>query len=412
MINRKNIITMMVFFPGIALGCSESRRVSPHEDGGAIDRAKSDSDSGSRVDSDSESNRDPGKTSNVNSGLDAGTNLVSDIGTDSGFDTGIDSDKASGPVINAGALTSGELERLQRLGAGVGCGAVVVEQDVPLIERGLQSADPEAQEWSVLAIERLASCPDTFDAAVVETVFNGLLSVIKDKDPDLKEYAVRAIGSLAEETDLLTSRQATDSFEAALTLIEGDDFEDKRRGMNFLDDLMRILPADEKKASFDIMLGIFKEWLQSSATTWSEFTGTPEDRFQMSTTKALMRSCQYVEDEAQAISAYDALITALDSDRIALSAFSSVAFLAKLLPADQRAEAIDRVIAELANQRGWYSVTSGLYTPAHYANDALLILMPLLNDDEIVRALDALATQPSHPVFSETMELLNARLDE
>jgi hypothetical protein len=132
--------------------------------------------------------------------------------------------------------------------------------------------------------------------------------------------------------------------------------------------------------------------------------------------ETFLRSCRYVEDQAQATNAFSALTAAMDSGQLEISALPSIAGVARKLAEPERSQALDRVITALSNEASWYDRGSGVPRPANYANDALLVIEPGLTEVEIRRALAAIASQAAHPsygtVFASTVDLLNDRLAE
>ena len=303
---------------------------------------------------------------------------------------------------------------------GAGCYGGTQKVDLSLVERGFRSSDSEDQHWAYLAIEKLCYCTDLLDPAYIESVFPQLLDETTSEDKDASEFASRAIGALSREPDLLTPDQIAQAYEKAMLNLQSTNFEYRRRGVNLLHDLIHQLGSASRKEAIAWLLHSFEEWQQSNELEWNEYerelaaSGTTKQRFQHQAIQALLGNCEHIQNEAQALTAYDLLIVAFENQGLDFRVLPAIAGLVRILPSLQRQEAINLIVASVSDERSWYSVGSGIVRPANYASDALFFLAPVLDKDELQQALNAIESQEwseeEDQVFEKTRQALKERI--
>jgi hypothetical protein len=343
--------------------------------------------------------------------------------TDSGA---LDGGTSGGPQTNAGGaavptngstiLTGEERARLQALGSGVRVD--LRGEDFPLVEKALTASNLEDGQWACLAVEKLCStqgytgsdpefagaarlAQTRLNQAYVDLTFPRLLDAADAKNPDLAEFAFRAIGALARDTKLLTPDQVVRSCDKALAGLSSDDFEDRRRSVNLLGSLMRRLDFNNarEKQAIDQLLEIVEDWQRSYHQKWDEWQrelaarGTAKQRFQSQALQALLYNCRFIPDKAQAMRAYQFLMNGLANQTLDLQAVVGIAALASRLPAEQRRDAVQLAIRGVSDKRSWHDVGSGRVILSNYAADALSVLAPCLDKDEVQQALKAIDSQ-------------------
>jgi hypothetical protein len=334
-------------------------------------------------------------------------------------------------------LTEAERARLRELGSGVR--EDLQSHDFPLVESALTASRGKDRQWACLAIEKLcytrsytespaeltnaAGLAQTgLNPAYVGRCFPRLLEAVDAKDSDLAEFASRAIGALAENTELLTAEQVAQSCDKAVANLRSDDFDDRRRGVNLLGDLMRRLDpknAGEKQA-IDQLLEIGENWQRSNHLKWDEWEqelaarGTAQRRFQAMALKALLNNCSFIPDKAQTMRAYRFLTSGLADQTLDLRAVVGIAALASRLPAAERHNAVQLAIGGVSDRRFWHDVGSGVVILRNYSADALSCLAPCLDKDELQQALKAIDSQrwnrEESKVFQAAATALRERL--
>jgi hypothetical protein len=313
-------------------------------------------------------------------------------------------------------LDAAEAERIHSLGAGLGCD-LQPEQDLRLVRRGMRATDPDLRDWAYLAVEKMATCPGLLDGPFVDDVFPYFMAAMAGSDLEAAQYAIRGFGDLATFTNLLTRDQVDQAYALGVRLRAGSDVEARINGTNLLGSLIHTLDAEQMHDTFADLLSSFEKWRAS----YSGLLAYPSDADRQTASdyqaaKFFLYSCSYVQDAAQASDGFHALSTALASGRLDVTALPSVAGLVRLLAEPERGQAVDLVIAGLADPKGWYSLGSGIYIPANHAAAALEVVEPLLTQDEIRRAIAAMTTQSAHPdyaqVFGPAVERLRSRLPD
>ena len=229
-----------------------------------------------------------------------------------------------------------------------------------------------------------------------------LLDAASAKNADLAEFASRAIGGLAKYTNLLTTDQVAESCDKALAGLRSDDFDDRRRSVNLLGDLMRRLDVKNprEKQAIDQILEIAEDWQKSCHLKWDEWQrelatrGTAKQRFQAQALSALLYNCSSITDKAQAMRTYQFLMNGMANQTLDLRAVASVAALASRLPAAERNKVVQLAIEGVSEKRYWHDVGSGRTILSNYSADALTRLAPCLDKVELQQALKAIDSQP------------------
>jgi hypothetical protein len=300
------------------------------------------------------------------------------------------------------------------LGAGLGCD-LQPEQDLRLVSRGMRATDPELRDWAYLAVEKMSTCPGLLDGPFVDDVFPYFMAAMAGSDLEAAQYAIRGFGDLATFTNLLTRNQVDQAYALSVRLRAANDVEDRINGTSLLGSLLRNLDAAQMHDTFAEMLSAFEKWRASHPGPLAYPSGA--DRQTVSECQAamlLLQCCFYVQDAAQASDGFRALSSALADGQLDVTHLICVAGLVRLLVEPERGQAVELVIAGLENPKGWFSRGSGIYIPANHAADALEIIEPLLTQDEIRRAITAMATQSGHSnyakVFGPVVERLRSRL--
>ena len=324
-------------------------------------------------------------------------------------------------------LTDPECTRLIELASGVRVD--LQDEDFPLVERGLTASNSNGRGWACLAIEKLCGTQGytgtdpkfegaarltqiRLNQAYVGRSFPRLLDAADAKNPELTEFAFRAIGALARDTKLLTADQVAESCDKAQAGLRSDDFEDRRRGVNLLGNLMRRFDLENarEKQAIDQLLEIAEYWQRSHDQKWDEWLrelssqGTAKERFQNQGIQALLYNCRFIHDKAQALKAYEFLMRGLANQTLDLQSVVSIAALASRLPAAQRRNAVQLAIGGVSDKRFWHDVGSGIVILRNYAAEALSDLAPCLDKDEVQEALKAIDSQQWNREESKVFE--------
>lgn len=310
-------------------------------------------------------------------------------------------------------LDASEAERLHRLGAGVGCSNIVPETDPALVKRGLRSTDPDLRDWAYLAIEKMGYCNNLLDGQFVDCAFPYLMAAAAGADLQTAVFAIRGIGSISARTDLLTQGEVDQAYALALELRQSSDVEVRLNSVNLIDDLLRNLSDLQMFDTFAFLLSSFDAWRQTHVGLQTQ----PADRVaevEDWTVGVFLRSCAYVRNATQVTDGFRSIAASLEQGQLDASIMTSVGALVRMLSEPERSQAVATVIAGIDDARGWYSVTSGPYTPANHVNDAIVLIAPFLSADEIRAVLTAIRSQSDHAdfetVFGPTIELLEQRL--
>ena len=317
-------------------------------------------------------------------------------------------------------LSNMEQTRLRDLGSG--CPPNMQEEDLLLVEKGFRSENYQEQQWAYLAIEKLAHCTNLLTQSYVESVFPQLLAETTSTSENTSEFAVRAIGALSTHTNSLQPEQIIQAYDKAMHNLQSENFEYRRRGVNLLNDLVHQLDNERQYEAISLLLRLFEEWQQENELEWNEYEkelaarGTAKERFQHQATRAFLWNCKHIQDNAQALTAYNYLTTTLENQELDFRVLPSIASLVDILPSQQRDEAINLIVASVSDVRSWYFVGSGIVQRVNYASDALFILAPVLNEIELQQALSAIELQEwderESQVFEETIKALEERLEE
>jgi hypothetical protein len=263
------------------------------------------------------------------------------------------------PLAHQHALKEAQSARLEELGSGV-C-VDLQAKDFPLVERALAAGNTKDRELGCSAVVILCytqsykeTVPEFASASrlaekhlnqeYVDRIFPRLLDVAKARGSDPAEIGVRAIGALASYTKLLTADQIAKSCDHAVISLHSGDFEDRRRGVDLLADLMGRLDVKNarEKHAIDELLDIVEAWQRSNRLEWHQWQrelserDSAKKRFQAQALKAVLHNCKFVTDKDQVMRAYQFLKKGLANRTLDLQALVSTAQLASRLPAAER----------------------------------------------------------------------------
>jgi hypothetical protein len=337
------------------------------------------------------------------------------------------------------ALSAVESARLYELSGGVR--ADLRADDFPLVERALKSHDNEDRKLACGAIEKFCYMLDysgfpkdlrhagrltqvSLNRAYTDRNFPYLIDAANAKSPAVSELGGRAIGALAAYSELLSPDEVATTCKTVLASLRSSDFEDRRRGVNLLADLMKRLDpnSSQEQQAVALLLDAAEEWQRSQRLSWDAWTdavsarGTAKIRFQAQALNALLHNCDAIADNTKALRAYRFLSKGLANGSLDLQAVVAIAGVASRLPRAERDNAVRLALAGIPDKSFWHDVGSGRVMLRNYAADALVSLAPCLNRDETDKALQAIDAQQLNRsrkrVFQPAVTALRDRLTQ
>ncbi|RPI35002.1 MAG: hypothetical protein EHM70_01070 [Chloroflexota bacterium] len=324
------------------------------------------------------------------------------------------------PTQPSPAPTTDSAQRLEDVAAGLDPSQLTIA-DVRLAQAGAQSGDEATRQWAYLAGEKLSSVPGLLDREFVQAAFPPAVEDTLSSTQQTAEFASRLISALARNTSLLSQEQVSQARDAAQANLESRDPEYRRLGANLSGALIPRLDPEGANQAFQTLLQTVAAWQTGNPMTWDEFILQASDyrnaeaRFINQAIAALLYNCAHITGEEQAKAAVSWALPGMQNRVLSLGALPCLAAVADELPEAERREAVAYVIASLASEDAWYTLGSGIIRPGNYANDAIRILLPSLERQEVEMAIQAIETQAGHDayetIFGGTLEALKDRYE-